>query len=553
MRIGPSGGGGGGAADPETIDDRVAGLLVAGANVTLDYNDAANSLTIASTAAGGGGGTVISTSVVSANGLAGSVATATTTPAITLTTTVNGVVKGNGTALSAATAGTDYMTPANVSASYQPLDADLTALAGLNATAGLVEQTGAAAFTKRLLGVVNATDVLTRADGDGRYQTVDADLTALAALSTTGMMARTAANTYTMRTITGTASRLSVTNGDGVSGNPTLNIDAAYDALWAPVSHTQTASTITDFSEAVDDRVGALLVAGSNVTLNYNDAAGTLTITSTAAGGGGGTVTDVSVVSANGFAGSVGTSTTTPAITLTTSITGMLKGNGTAISQATAGTDYMTPANVSAAYQPLDATLTAVAAYNTNGLLAQTTADTFAGRTITGTTNRLSVANGNGVSGNPTLNIDAAYDALWLPIGGGTLTGGLTGTTAVFSGAITTNSLTVGYLEVPQNAQTGNYTAVLADAGKHIYHAVGAGAGDTYTIPANSSVAYPIGTTLTFINDDATNAVTIAITSDTMVLSPGTTTGSRTLATGGVATAIKVTSTRWIINGTGLT
>jgi hypothetical protein len=54
-----------------------------------------------------------------------------------------------------------------------------------------------------------------------------------------------------------------------------------------------------------------------------------------------GTVTSVSVVSANGFAGTVATATTTPAITLTTSITGVLKGNGTAISAATANTDYM--------------------------------------------------------------------------------------------------------------------------------------------------------------------------------------------------------------------
>ncbi len=56
-----------------------------------------------------------------------------------------------------------------------------------------------------------------------------------------------------------------------------------------------------------------------------------------------GTVTSASVVSANGFAGTVATSTTTPAITLTTSITGIIKGNGTALSAATAGTDYVTP------------------------------------------------------------------------------------------------------------------------------------------------------------------------------------------------------------------
>ena len=63
------------------------------------------------TSGGGGSGTVTSASVVSANGLAGTVANPTTTPAITLSTTVTGVLKGNGTAISAASAGTDYVVP----------------------------------------------------------------------------------------------------------------------------------------------------------------------------------------------------------------------------------------------------------------------------------------------------------------------------------------------------------------------------------------------------------------------------------------------------------
>lgn len=63
--------------------------------------------------------------------------------------------------------------------------------------------------------------------------------------------------------------------------------------------------------------------------------------------GGSGTVTSASVVSANGFGGSVATATTTPAITITTSVTGILKGNGTAVSAAIAGTDYQIPITAS--------------------------------------------------------------------------------------------------------------------------------------------------------------------------------------------------------------
>jgi hypothetical protein len=109
----------------------------------------------------------------------------------------------------------------------------------------------------------------------------------------------------------------------------------------------------------------------------------------------------------------------------------------------------------------------------------------------------------------------------------------------------------VGYRNIPQNAQTGSYTLTLADSGDHIYHALGAAAA-TYTIPANGSVAYPIGTAITFVNMAAAN-VTIAITTDTMYLSSAGTTGSRTLAQYGSATAIKLTSTTWLISGSGLT
>ncbi len=54
-------------------------------------------------------------------------------------------------------------------------------------------------------------------------------------------------------------------------------------------------------------------------------------------------MTSTSIVSANGFAGTVANPTTTPAFTITTNVTGVLKGNGSAISAATAGTDYQAP------------------------------------------------------------------------------------------------------------------------------------------------------------------------------------------------------------------
>src|ERR1700685_1917046 len=66
-------------------------------------------------------------------------------------------------------------------------------------------------------------------------------------------------------------------------------------------------------------------------------------------GGGSGTVTSVSVVSANGLAGTVATATSTPAITLSVPETGILKSTATAVSAATAGTDYVTPTGSGAA------------------------------------------------------------------------------------------------------------------------------------------------------------------------------------------------------------
>lgn len=110
---------------------------------------------------------------------------------------------------------------------------------------------------------------------------------------------------------------------------------------------------------------------------------------------------------------------------------------------------------------------------------------------------------------------------------------------------------TVGFLNIPFNSQNGDYTLVLTDAGKTIFHPGTDASNRTFTIPANASVAYPIGTAISFINMAET--VTIAINSDTMYLAGFGTTGSRTLAVYGAATAVKMTSTTWMISGNGLT
>lgn len=97
------------------------------------------------------------------------------------------------------------------------------------------------------------------------------------------------------------------------------------------------------------------------------------------------------------------------------------------------------------------------------------------------------------------------------------------------------------------------YTFVLADANNAFLHPAADTTARTWTIPANGSVAYPVGTVLTFVNENGAGSITIAITSDTLRLGGTTSTGSRTLAANGIATAVKITSTVWYISGVGLT
>ena len=127
-----------------------------------------------------------------------------------------------------------------------------------------------------------------------------------------------------------------------------------------------------------------------------------------------------------------------------------------------------------------------------------------------------------------------------------------TPTSGTLSACTVNGTDSVGYLNIPQNSQSAAYTLVAADAGKHIFHPSTDANARTFTIPANASVAYPIGTAISFVNMTS-QVVSIAITTDTMYLAGTGTTGTRSLAQYGTATALKMTSTTWIISGAGLT
>ena len=168
------------------------------------------------------------------------------------------------------------------------------------------------------------------------------------------------AGTY-VNSVSGTAP---IVSSGGVT--PAISIPAATTSVSGYLTSTDwttfnnkgsgTVTSVTGTAPVVSSggTTPAISMAAANTTTN-----GYLTSTdwNTFNGKGSGSVTSVSVVSANGFAGTVATATTTPAITLTTSITGLLKGNGTAISAAVANTDYV----------PLSTVLTKTADYTITG------------------------------------------------------------------------------------------------------------------------------------------------------------------------------------------
>lgn len=165
---------------------------------------------------------------------------------------------------------------------------------------------------------------------------------------------------------------------------------------------------------------------------------------------------------------------------------------------------------------------------------------------------------GAGTSGQPLLSGGGGSN----PMTFGTLDITAGGTNATSASAARTNlGLAIGVNVQAYDAQltsiigvngkTANYTLALTDGAQGVVM-TGSTSGQTITIPANGSIAFPVGTVVTIYNGSNQNW-SIAITTDTLTWAPSGGTGTRTLAAAGLCTLWKVASTSWVISGVGLT
>lgn len=288
-------------------------------------------------------------------------------------------------------------------------------------------------------GTITEVSSGTGLTGGGTSGTVtlalDGQALAIHNLSSSGIVSRTSTDNFAARTITASTG-ISVSNGNGVSGNPTItNTDrGSQQSIFKNIANA--GGTVQFSAGSNNDTIR--FAAGANATVSFNSSTNTVTIgLDGSAGGGGGTVT--SIDTGAGLTGGPITDTGTIALT------------GQAL---------------------------ALHNLSSNGLIARTGSGTVAARSLAVSGTGLSVSNGNGASGNPTITLASATAAdpntVVLRDGtgnfsAGTITANLTGTATNATNAVTASNLSravnvSGSGISGGGTLTGNLTITLASA-----------------------------------------------------------------------------------------
>lgn len=342
-------------------------------------------------------------------------------------------------------------------AETQPIDADLTALAGL-ATTGYIARTGVATYALRTVGTSGAGLSGNNTDGVAGNTVIALadDAAAIEALAANGIACRINTSTWAVRTLQQPAAGITITNPAGTAGDPTLALAddlAAVEGLGA----TGLSARIGASSWTTRTLTGP--AAGVSVS-NGDGVAGNPTIA---------LANDLAALEAMASTGLVArtASETYAQRTITGPAAGISVSNGDGI----AGNPTLALANDLAALEAMSGT----------GIAVHTGVSTWTERTITGPAAGISVSNGSGVSGNPTLAL--ANDLAALEAMAGT---GIVARTASETYAQRTITGTAAEIDVTNgNGVSGNPTlslpASLTFTGKTI-------TGGTYTSVVNVSL-----------------------------------------------------------------
>ena len=424
------------------------------------------------------------------------------------------------------------------------------AAASLNAAGeGFAVKTDANTITPREIAVSGSGIVINDGDGQAGDPTISLDglVLSLANVSGAGIAAFPNNGTITPRILTGTAGDISVTNGDGASGDPVfdlvntavtpgtygsttqipvITVDAKGRITSASLTPSTSGGTVTyvsaltlgtsgtDLSSTVVDPTTTPVI-----TLNVPTASatnrGVLSPTdwTTFNNKGDGTVTAVSVVSANGFAGS-SSGGAAPALTLSTSVSGILKGNGTAISAATSGTDYApATSGTSILYGNGSGGFSNVTIGSGVSFAGGTLSATGSGGTVTSITAGTGLTGGT-ITSSGTIAIDSTV---------ATLTGIQTLTNKTISGASNTLS-NIGNSSLTNSSVTINGSSVSL--------------GGSVTVTATASNPLTIGTGLSGTSYNGSAAVTIAIDSTVATLTGSQTLTNKTLTSPVISTIV---------------